>query len=322
MGAVEPTMASVGIEIGDSATRIAATVQGSSSARRSVRLAAPPAPDDALNHIIALIKGLLPDEGHTLGSVGVAVWGRVVVSSGTILDLPLNPDWAEYPLAERLADRLHIPVRVASAVEAAARAEAAQLGDRRRMLFCHASRSILSCSIRDGHSLPGAHARDGQLGHLRVAMDGPRCSCGQYGHLDAIGSGQSIVRTYIGRASASAESEAAMHRASKGRAEAITVGQIAALAAEGDPVGQSVFGEAAEGWAEALATAQVLYDAANVVISGSLTTAGELFLARVGSLLNTKLPAVAVPPRLLYALRPLDGALLGACLLAANVPRG
>lgn len=318
MGEAAHASAAIGVEIADSATRLTAAISGAPGARRHARLTAPPSPEEALAQLTSLVAGLIDAGGtHELGGIGVALWGRVDASAGTVLDLPLNPDWGAFPLGMRLAERFRVPVRVVRAVEAAARAEAATLGEAHTVLYCHAGRAIQSCAIRGGQTLRGAHGREGQLGHLAVVEGGTRCSCGQYGHLEALGSAQGIVRTFIGRASATEESEAAMHRASGGRAEAITVSQIAALAATGEPAARDVLDAAAMGWAAALAVAQTLYDVDTVIIGGPLAAAGDTFLARVASLLAAKLPSVTLTPRLVYGAHPFDGALVGACLLAA-----
>lgn len=322
MGETAQTFSAIGVEIADSATRMTAALAGNAGARRHVRLPAPPAPEEAITHITSLIDTLAnASDAPDIGGIGVAIWGRVDTVTGTVLALPLAPAWTAFPLGLRLAERFRVPVRVANAVEAAAHAESATPGEAHTLLYCHAGRTVQSCAMDDGRTLHGAHGREGLLGHVPVVAGGPRCSCGQHGHMETLGSAQSIVRTFIGRASATEAGEAAMQRASGGRAEAITVAQIAALAAEGEPSARDVLDAASTGWAAALAVAQTLYDAGTVVIGGPLATAGDVFLARVASQLAATLPGVAIPPRLVYAAHPFDGPLVGACLLAAPTRR-
>src|SRR5262249_51178116 len=108
-----------GLEIADSGTRLTAMASTAPSSRRwHVRLTAPPTPDEAVTQVAALLAQMQRDlSTGGLAAVGIALQGRVD-ASGVTIAVRQAPDWSGYPLAARLAERLHVPVRVESAVHA------------------------------------------------------------------------------------------------------------------------------------------------------------------------------------------------------------
>lgn len=327
-----------GVTIARSGTQIIAALGDPAAARacgRSTSHRAPPPPDEVVDIVEALIQRAAENEGGASGArvmasaVGIAVEGRVDTRLGTVRALPQAPDWSGYPLATQLRTALGVPVRLCSLVDAAALAEAAigagagldadaAAGGASPLLYVSLDRTVEAGIVAEGRVLIGAHGMAGMLGHLRVAEDGPRCACGATGHLGPIASSQAVVRTMIGRASDRDESLAAMLRITGGRAEAITAPQVVALATQGDPVAQSVVGEALDALALGLADALALLDPALVVLAGPLVESGGAFLEP----LAVRLRALCrhqpdVPPLLPARLGP-RAALSGALLLAAR----
>jgi glucokinase len=321
-----PATADVGVEIADGGMRIvvALALDGMISGTRwRRRLAAPPSPDEALTAVCELIgQALREGAAHAArpNALGVAVWGDVDPLRGVTLGMPHAEGWEDFPLAERLADRWQVPVRLQSAVAAAGLAEAtARAGQRHRVaLYIHSGRTIASALLVEGGIVPGASGRAGKLAHWLVQPDGPRCSCGQRGHLDPIASAQAIVRSTIGLASGSDESTAAMLRVSGRRAEAMTVRQVVQLASEGDPAARTVLERAWNALALALANLVTVLDPDIIIFGGPPAEVGDAFIVplqeRLAALSSPWRPTPEVIPG---ALEP-SAALVGACLLPYN----
>jgi glucokinase len=233
---------------------------------------------------------------------------------GVISRLGATATWDGYPLRATLAASLGAPVAVASATGAGALAEAERFGKSpgQRALYVSNGRTITSALVVDGVVEGG----EGQLGHLRVWDEGPRCSCGLRGHLEPIASAQSIVRTMIGRASGSDESHAAMLRISGGRAEAMTASQVVALAEQGDPIATDVVGVVLDALAIALADVVAVAAPSVVILGGPLVEAGEGFIGRLRERVVALVAPFAVPPVLRWGMLEPFAALLGAALVA------
>jgi glucokinase len=298
----------IGIEIAQSVTRvtvIAAPDASGADRRWHARFTAPPTPGELvaeLGRLAARVRTDLSWPDGDVQAVGVALWAAVDAERGIVLDKRLGPGWPGFPLAARLGEALGAPVHLETATAAAALAEWRQGAGQgsRMLLYVHNGRAITSAVVADGALVRGAAGAGGMFGHMRIAPDGPRCSCGGRGHLDPVASAQALVRTMIGRAADSDASTAAMLAISGGRAEAMMAGQVVTLAARGDAIAAGIVEEAVAALALALANAAAVIGPDCIVIGGPLVEAGEAFFAplnaRFAALVEThQTPALIVP---------------------------
>src|SRR5579862_1209875 len=267
------------VEITDGATRLLVTLSPADGARRwYTRLPPPVEPDAALDALNTLLTRALTQaaDGDAPTRIGVAFWGEVDAARGRTLGARMPAEWDNFPLAERLVARWDGSVRLESGVNAAALAEA-RLGAGQgypSMLYVSLTRAVAAALVSEGRIQRGALGRAGRFGHWLIYPNGqtlagkpaPRCACGTLGHLDPIASAQSLVRSAIGRASATDESTAAMLRISGGRAEAMTATQVVELATQGDPAAVSAVDDALDALALALANIVALLDPGVIVI--------------------------------------------------------
>ena len=315
-----------GIELADSGTRLVVALSPERGARRwSERLAQPPSATEAVAKMHELVARALRESGDPAAAsrepdvaIGVALAGKVDVRRGVVREVALAEGWQDFPLADALAQRWGAPAVVQTTTQAAALAEA-RLGagqGHADLLYVLLGRSVAAAAVLSGRVYAGAHGMAGDLAHWRVAPDGPLCSCGQRGHLGPIASAQSIVRAMIGRAVDHPESNAAMQAITGGRAESMTVAQVAELAARGDPVARVVMDEALGALAGALTNLIVMLDPAVIVLGGPLAAASgdvlDPLAERVQQLAGSR---PDLPPLLAGELEP-AAALTGAVLSA------
>lgn len=310
----------VGIEIADAGTRISALMETRQGTRTAThRNPTPPAPEEAIGQIAGLVQRLTSNAGQPAAALGVAVSGIVDADRGMVYALRYAPGWEEVPLADELAEATGLPVRLDSMTNAAALAEAVRGAGAsyRHMLYVMPAQSVTAAYVADERILHGAHGMEGQLAHLLVHDDGPRCSCGAVGHVEPLASAQAIVRNMIGRAAESDASTAAMLRVSGGRAEAMSAAQVVQLAAEGEPAAVAVLTDALDALASALACALALLDPDVVVLGGPLALAESWYFDQLSARLDERRQPFATPPLVAGALEP-RAVLLGASLLAAT----
>ena len=80
----------------------------------------------------------------------------------------------------------------------------------------------------------GPSGRGGELGHIIVAPDGPRCGCGNRGCLEAVASGTALTR--MGREAAAAEPDGMIARLAREEEDGVVTGHTVTRATElGDP---------------------------------------------------------------------------------------
>jgi predicted NBD/HSP70 family sugar kinase len=136
--------------------------------------------------------------GRTVAGLAVAVPGPVETDRG-LLRLAPNLGWVEVPVAEILAGRLvapDLPVLVDNEANLAALGELWFGGHDDLDDFVHVSGEIgVGAGIVIGGELfRGVRGFAGEVGHVTVQPDGPRCRCGARGCLEQLAGQEAILR--------------------------------------------------------------------------------------------------------------------------------
>jgi len=315
----------IGVVIAQSATRFSAlALDGPSRQIRRSHAEAPLSPAEASATITRLIREVQEEVGAAdsiEGAIGCALEADLDAERQRIVSMRYAPGWEDVDFRAVLAERLPDVISLATVTEAAAVAEYERgaAHGRKSLLYILPARGITACYIEQRQILRGAHGAAGSLDHWPVREDGPRCRCGGRGHLATLASAQSIVRSMIGRASASDASTAAMLRISGGRAEAMSATQVVELAAMGDAAAQSVIEDAAKALASALAALCLTLDPGSIVIGGSLALAQPYYFQMLNERLRTHIAGVIDPPQVVPGALEPTAALTGAGILASRL---
>jgi glucokinase len=194
-------------------------------------------------------------------AVGLAVPGTVDEDAG-IGVYSENLGWTNVPFRDRAQELLHLPVAFAHDVRSAGEAE-------RRLGAAAPFRNVVVMTI--GTGIAGAIFLDdhpytaggfaGEMGHSRVA-DGPLCTCGGTGCLEAVASAGAIARRYTAlTGNAVTGARDVLHRA-----------------ANGDPDAAAIWESALDALALDLSHTVALLAPEAIVIGGGLAQAGaDLF---------------------------------------------
>jgi predicted NBD/HSP70 family sugar kinase len=128
--------------------------------------------------------------------VGVGVPGSVDSQGSGIVD-STQLAWNQVPLGETLRRGLRLPVLVENNVNALAMAERLYGVGRRHdsFLVVTIGTGVGAGIVVDGVVLRGSGGGAGEIGHTPVLEDGPLCSCGNTGCLEAIIGEAALVRT-------------------------------------------------------------------------------------------------------------------------------
>ena len=134
--------------------------------------------------------------GATLGAVGIAAPGPIDAGRGVVVEAPNLPGWANVPIAARLGELLGCPTMLENDANATAWGEftAGAGKGSRHMIYMTISTGIGGGLVLDGRLYRGANGGAGEIGHVPLVADGPRCGCGAHGCLEALASGTAIAR--------------------------------------------------------------------------------------------------------------------------------
>ena len=248
-----------GIDIGG--TKIAVLIVDADGAvlGRATRSSSAGDQDGAAEAIVACLDDALAAAGlqrEDLRAVGVGVPGRVDPKGGTVT-LAVNLGWHDFALRDALEQRLGRPVIVENDARAAAIGlhQRGVLGDLDDLAYLAVGTGIAAGVVLDGHLHRGARGLAGEIGHAIAESDGPTCTCGQHGCLEAFASGPAIAR-----------------RASAGSAQ-----DVYAAAAAGDRAAQDLIDDVGRRLAWAVHLLVMTYDVERVVIGGGVSHAGAAF---------------------------------------------
>lgn len=151
--------------------------------------------DAVIKRLCKLIDEIYWASSVDITGIGVGVAGEVPPSSGMVVGAP-NLGWINIPLREILFQRYKIPVVIDNDVNCAVMAEfkfGAGKG-KRDIILIAVGTGIGGGIIINGKLLRGKDGCGGEIGHITLEKDGPRCNCGNYGCLEALASGSAIIR--------------------------------------------------------------------------------------------------------------------------------
>lgn len=123
---------------------------------------------------------------ETLIGIGVACIGPLDRRSGTILNPPNFYQINNLPLASMLSQRYAVPVCMDNDTNACAMAELyfGQARGLKNFIFLGVSNGIGAGIVVNEKLCVGTNGLAGEIGHITVDINGPRCSCGNIGCLE------------------------------------------------------------------------------------------------------------------------------------------
>ena len=127
--------------------------------------------------------------------LGITVPGPVNEISGIIHSLPNLKGWNDFPLKNILEKALRIPVFVEKDNYASVLYLKRNLGNAYKNVVSLTIKGGIGTGILLGGSLfRGENGIAGEIGHVAVDEDGPRCNCGNFGCLEVYASDFAIVK--------------------------------------------------------------------------------------------------------------------------------
>ena len=137
------------------------------------------------------------DVADRLAGIGISSPGPVDPFTGTVVEPPnLGPDFHHIPLARDVEAALGLPTFLDRDTNVAALGESTFGAGRDcdDFIYLTVSTGIGGGIVSGGRLLHGPDGLAGELGHVPVMLDGPRCGCGGIGHLEAVASGTALAR--------------------------------------------------------------------------------------------------------------------------------
>ncbi len=139
--------------------------------------------------VLAAVTGAVREAAHRPGGAllgaGVALPGPLDHTRGVLHRVTGFPEWDGFPLRQALAERLAMPVVVDKDTNAAALGLAAG-GEAGSFAYLHLGTGLGAGLVFGGAVHRGVRTGAGEFGHQVIRLDGPPCTCGQRGCVEAL----------------------------------------------------------------------------------------------------------------------------------------
>ena len=208
--------------------------------------------------------------------MGIGATGLVDTKEG-IIKQAVNLNWKNVPLKDLIENKFsEIPIYIDNIANVAALGEKwAGAGKKaKNLIYIRIGTGIGAGIILNGAIYEGSNGNAGEIGHVTVEPNGPKCRCGNRGCLEALASGSAIGKRAIIEILGGRDS--LIKKLTNGSIEEITAKIVAEAAKMGDKLALEIWEETAEYLGIAIANLINMYNPEIVVIGGGVARAGEL----------------------------------------------
>ncbi len=271
----------------------------------------------------SLPRGAAGTAGASFAGVGVAFAGPTDHERGVVYDPPNLAGWGrETAFGALLARELGETVYVENDANAAALGEAWTGAGRgvRDLVYITVSTGIGGGLILAGRLYRGANGTAGEIGHVIVDPDGPRCHCGNRGCLEVLASGTAIARQ--AREAVAREEPTTLGRLAA-HPEEITAESVAEAARGGDALAAELYRRAGTRIGLVLSNLLALLNPKMIIVGGGVSKTGDLLFRPLRDAIRAR---VYPPPALGVEIVPADlgddVGIIGAAALVYNAAGG
>lgn len=216
------------------------------------------------------------DQGLAITGIGVASAGVVDPHARRITYAnELMPGWTGTELGKILHQATSLPVEMLNDVHAHALGEATWGAGKNNTsaLVVAVGTGIGGGFVHRPNGAPevlfGGHNVAGHVGHFPHPLAAPfDCSCGRRGHVESVAAGTGLTRLYNHLLTSAGPQAGSLPRATNGA-------EVSGFAAAGNAVARQALSQAGRALGETLGALANSVDPAVIILSGSMTHAGE-----------------------------------------------
>ena len=311
----------VGVDIGGTNLRAASIDRtGKILSRKSRSSDAKKGIEYVMKNLISLLTEIIAYE--RVSSIGIGIPGIIDIDKGILTQAPNISEVKNYPFKEKLIHQLgsDIDVTIENDAHCAALGEW-WLGAGKEvnsLIILTLGTGLGGGIILNGRLWRGANGMAGEIGHMTIDPDGPRCNCGNFGCLESFASAEAI-RRMVREALRNKNLDTIL----RNQIENVTIHDIPETVSRAARIGDKF---ALEIWASigkvlgiAIANLTNLLNVEVIIIGGGLSNSWELFIP--STMIEAKKRGLSAPmenAEIKKCELGDDAGLLGAGYLALN----
>jgi glucokinase len=217
--------------------------------------------------------------GERPAAIGVSFGGPVDATTGTVRLSHHVPGWENTPLRALLEAGFEAPVSVDNDANVAA------LGEHRfgagqgckDLLYITVSTGVGGGWVLNGQPWRGAEGMAGEIGHVVVDPNGPRCLCGKRGCVERLASGPYIAQRAREWLAEQPDRGQVLRGLVGDDAGKVTAQLVSQAAAQGDELAWEALYVAAWGLGVGIGNAANLINPERFILGGGVTKSGDRF---------------------------------------------
>ena len=230
-------------------------------------------PGNYIEALASCVEELKQQSPARVLGIGVGAPG-LISADGRSVVLSVSFGWENLPICDLLEEMLDLPVVTANRAKTAALGEYWQGSSKRDersrkyLAHVHIGSGIVAGFVYEGALLIGHGGAAGELGHITMMPDGPKCACGNHGCLHMYASESAILRgiqNCMGQQSGNIKLPKDFE-------------DVRRLLDEGDQVATDVVHEAGRWVGIAIASMINVVNPSMVSIGGSVAELGDVFM--------------------------------------------
>jgi glucokinase-like ROK family protein len=232
-----------------------------------------------LAEVDTLLRSFLQQNQMTLAdirAIGIGVPGPIVDTVGGVISPPIMPGWDGFPIRSYLEKLWGAPVCIDNDADLGALGEWAYGAGRgeNNLAYLKVGTGVGAGLLIEQKIFRGTNGSAGEIGHITIDENGPICSCGNRGCLEAMAGGRAIANRMIeGIRKGQRTSLANINPV-----ESITANDVIAAARRGDLLAQQIVSEAGFHLGTAIASLVNLFNPGMIVIGGNIAKVGDLLV--------------------------------------------
>lgn len=273
----------IGIDLGGTNIKAALvnTDTGEIAATRSTPTRAREGHDAVIAQMAVLIEEIILTAGlskEDVGGVGVGIPGALDLDKGMTVFLPNLPgNWRNVPVVAQLARLSGLHVAILNDARSMTLGEWKFGAGRGVDTACYTlGTGIGGGLVLGGQLFLGINGSAGELGHVSVDLNGPKCGCGSRGCIEAYASGPAIAA--MGMKAVVQGRNTTIAEMCDGDLNKITPELVCEAARRGDDAAREIYEFAGKIIGAGIANVITAVTPRRIVIGGGVAAAGELIL--------------------------------------------
>ena len=237
---------------------------------------------EAVIHRMLATIDSLPSKANisppSFSTIVIAAAGAINPEEGIVTASPNLPGWHNVPLREMVEKETGLETFLINDASAAALGEHC-FGIGRgvnNLIYITVSTGIGGGIIIDGKLYTGVSGSAGEIGHMTIDVNGPRCNCGNTGCLEVLASGKAVARE--AQRAITQGTKTIILELAEGEPQNITAQTVSAAAQKGDELASAIISKAATYLGVGMVNLVNAFNPEMIIVGGGMAKMGDMLL--------------------------------------------